>query len=111
MVSDAEFPTPNTTVGAYPNSAWDVMGGPCGFRYNVQWSDVQACFAGDTTLAVFLVADAYGIYHLIDDITVKGKTFSSASDNSNGKNDPAGPDPTLDLSLLPPLPIPLPPNG
>ena len=24
------------------------------------------CFAGDTTLSVYLVADAYGIYHLID---------------------------------------------
>ncbi len=110
QVSDA---TGNTTAGAYPNSAWDVMGGPapCGFVYNVQWSTVQACFAGDTTLSVFVVADAYGISHLIDDITVDGKTLSSASDNSNGNNNPAGPDPTLDLSLLPPLPIPLPPTG
>jgi hypothetical protein len=87
----------------YPNSAWDVMGGPCGFRYNVIWSVVQSCFAGDTTLSVFLVADAYGIYHLIDDITVNGKTFSSASDNGNGNNDPAGPTATTDPSLLPPL--------
>lgn len=111
MVSDSEFPAPNPTPGAFPNSAWDVMGGPCTFMYNVPWSVVQSCFAGDTTLAVFVVADAYGIYHLIDDITVDGKTFSSGSDNSNGNNDPAGPDPTLDLSLLPPLPIPLPPSG
>jgi hypothetical protein len=111
QVSDSQFPTANTTLGAYPNSAWDVMGGPCAFRYNVQWSDVQTCFAGDTTLAVYIVADAYGISHLIDDITVNGKTLSSASDNSNGNNAPAGPDPTLDLSLLPPLPIPLPPTG
>ena len=95
-------------VDNYPNAAWDVMGGPCGFRYNVTWADVQACFAGDTTLAVFIIADAYGIYHLIDDITVNGKTFSSASDNSNGINDPAGPLATTDLSLLPPLPIPIP---
>jgi hypothetical protein len=72
----------------------------------VVWSVVQSCFAGDMTLAVFLVADAYGIYHLIDDVTVDGKTFSSASDNGSGNNDPAGPDPTLDLSLLPPLPLP-----
>ena len=79
------------------------MGGPCVFRYNVHWSDVQACFAGDTTLSVFLVADAYGIYHLIDDINVNGKAFSSASDNGNGKNDPVGPDATTDPSLLPPL--------
>jgi hypothetical protein len=111
QVSDSEFAVPNATPGAFPNSAWDVMGGPCTFRYNVPWSVVQGCFAGDTTLAVFVVADAYGISHLIDDITVNGKTFSSASDNSNGNNDPAGPDPTLDLSLLPPLPIPLPPTG
>jgi hypothetical protein len=90
----------------YPNSAWDVMGGPCGFRYNVMWSVVQSCFAGHTTLAVYIIADAYGIYHLIDDITVNGKTFSSASDNSNGNNDGAGPMETLDLSLLPPLPLP-----
>jgi len=88
---------------SYPNSAWDVMGGPCVFLYNVLWAVVQSCFAGDTTLSVFLVADAYGIHHLIDDITVNGKTFSSASDNSNGKNDSAGPTATTDPSLLPPL--------
>lgn len=90
----------------YPNSAWDVMGGPCSFRYNVHWSDVQSCFAGDTTLSVFLVADPYGINHLIDDITVDNKTFSSASDNGNGNNDPAGPSATTDLSLLPPILFP-----
>lgn len=111
QVSDAEFPRPNATPGAYPNSAWDVMNVPLGspcypFRYNVQWSDVQTCFAGDTTLSVFLVADAYGINHLIDDITVDGKTFSSASDNGKGNNDPAGPTATTDPSLLPPLIFP-----
>lgn len=87
---------------SYPNSAWDVMGGPCAFLYNVKWSAVQGCFAGDTVLSVFIVADAYGINHLIDDITVDGKTFSSASDNGNGNNEPAGPAPTTDPSLLPP---------
>ena len=91
----------------HPNSAWDVMNKPTGlcspFAYSLTWSAVQSCFAGDTTLAVYLVADAYGIYHLIDDITVNGKTFSSASDNSNGKNDPAGPIATTDPTLLPPL--------
>jgi hypothetical protein len=111
-VSDAEFPTPNSTSGAFPNSAWDVMNtpptNPCyPFKYNVQWTDVQTCFAGHTTLAVFIVADAYGIYHLIDDITVNGKTFSRAGDNTNGSNDPAGPLQTLDPSLIPPI-IPLP---
>jgi len=38
----------------------------------VKWSVVQSCFAGHATLSVFIVADAYGIYHLIDDITVDG---------------------------------------
>ena len=92
-------------IDEYPNSAWDVMGGPgaCGFLYNVTWPQVQACFAADTTLSVYIVADAYGIYHLIDDITVNGKTFSKAADNSNGDNTTAGPDATLDLSLLPPF--------
>jgi hypothetical protein len=90
----------------YPSTAWDVMGGPCSFRYNVHWTDVQTCFAGDTTLAVFLVADPYGIYHLIDDINVDGKTFTDAANNSNGNNEPAGPAATTDLSLLPPLLFP-----
>lgn len=95
-------------VNNYPNAAWDVMGGPtpCTFLYNVNWQDVQTCFADDTVLSVFLVADAYGINHLIDDITVDGKTFSSASDNGKGNNDPAGPSATTDPSLLPPLLFP-----
>lgn len=103
--NDWEFVSdvPGTNPGQYPNGAWDVMGGPCVFRYNVTWSVVQACFAGDTTLSVYIVADAYGIYHLIDDITVNGKTFSKAADNSNGDNGSAGPDATLDPSLLPPV--------
>ena len=57
------------------------------------------------TLSVFLVADAYGIYHLIDDIEVNDKTFSSASDNGNGINSSAGPEATTDPSLLPPLTV------
>jgi hypothetical protein len=94
-------------TSTYPNSAWDIMNTPvgatCAFRYNVLWSVVQACFAGDTTLSVYLTTDPYGIYHLIDDITVNGKTFSSGSDNGGGSNDPAGPTATTDPSLLPPL--------
>ena len=95
-------------TSSYPNSGWDVMGGPCNFRYSVKWSTVQGCFAGDTTLSVFLVADPYGITHLIDDIIVDGKTFSSASDNGKGNNDPAGPTATTEPSLLPPFLPPLP---
>jgi len=108
QVADAEFLPSNATSGAAPNSGWDVMNTPVGspcypFRYDLQWSAVQACFPGDFTLSVYIVADAYGIYHLIDDITVNGKTFSKAADNSNGDNTPAGPDATLDPSLLPPV--------
>jgi len=91
------------SANTFPNAAWDVMGGPCVFLYNVTWSVVQSCFAGDTTLTFYLIADAYGIYHLIDDITVNGKTFSRAGDNGNGNNGPAGPTETTDPSLLPPI--------
>jgi hypothetical protein len=108
MVSDSEFPEANATFGAFPNSAWDARLGPCGFLYNVVWSAVQSCHPTDTILSVYITTDAYGIYHLIDDITVNGKRFSSARDNGNGNNDPAGPIATTDPSLLPPLPISLP---
>lgn len=94
-------------TSSYPDSGWDASGGSCGFLYNVKWQNVQACFTGDTVLSVFLVADAYGVNHLIDNITVDGKTFSSASDNGKGDNDPAGPSATTDPSLLPAfLPLP-----
>ena len=93
-------------VSDYPNSGWDVMGGSCAYLYNVQWNVVQTCFAADTTLSVYLVADAYGLSHLIDDITVDGKTFSSASDNGSGSNTAAGPAASA-ASLLPsPLVLP-----
>jgi len=95
-------------VSDYPNSGWDIHSSTCPFAYHQMWSVAQLCHVGDTVSAVFLVADAYGIYHLIDDINVNGKAFSSASDNGNGNNDPAGPDATTDPSLLPPLPIPIP---
>jgi hypothetical protein len=85
---------------SYPLSGWDVMGGPCGFRYNVMWSDVQSCFSGDTTLSVFLTTDPYGVYHLIDDMNVDGKTFTDAASNGNGDNTSAGPA-ASDPSLIP----------
>jgi len=90
-------------VDDYPNSGWDIHSATCPFMYHRQWSVAQACHAGETVLTVYLVADPYNIYHLIDDITVMGKTFSSASDNSKGINNPAGPTATTDESLLPPL--------
>lgn len=93
-------------VTDYPNSGWDIHSASCPFLYHQKWNVAQSCHAGDTVSAVFLVADPYGIYHLIDDITVDGKTFSDAADNSNGNNDPAGPAATTDPSLLPPLVFP-----
>jgi hypothetical protein len=85
---------------------WDVMGGPCGFRYQVAWEVVQSCFATFTTLAVYMTTDPYGVEHRIDDIETNHKTFSSASDNGNGNNSAAGPDATTDPTLLPPLIVP-----
>jgi hypothetical protein len=87
----------------YPNSGWDIHSATCPFLYHQTWTVAQGCHATETVLSVYIVADAYGIYHLIDDINVDGKTFSSASDNGGGINDPAGPDLTTDLSLLPPV--------
>ncbi len=97
-------------VGNYPETGWDVRGGTCGYRYNVTWTIAQSCFTSNTTLAVYLVADPYGIYHMIDDIAVYGKRFSSASDNGGGNNDPAGPSATTDPSLLPPILTLVPPQ-
>ena len=97
-------------VDNYPNSGWDVRGGSCGFLYNVTWNVVQGCFATNSTLSVYIVADAYGIYHLIDDIEVHGKRFSSASDNGGGNNDSAGPLETTDPGLLPPVLTLVPPQ-
>src|SRR5438445_12306 len=51
--SDLECPKTNLTAGAYPNFSLGRDGWwPCGFRYNVLWSVVQSCFAGDTVLSV-----------------------------------------------------------
>lgn len=96
----------NTTAGAYPNSGWDIHSASCPYLYHQLWAVAQTCHAGDTVSVVFIVADAYGIDHFIDDITVDGKTFSSASDNGGGVNDPAGPAATIDPGLLPPLVFP-----
>lgn len=90
----------------YPKAAWDVSGGPCGFLYSVRWTTVQQCFIRDKVLSVFIVADSYGIDHLIDGIQVNGTTFSDAADNSGGDNRRAGPKATTDRSLLPKLVFP-----
>jgi hypothetical protein len=88
-------------VTDYPNSGWDIHSATCPFAYHQKWSMAQSCHAGDTVSVVFLVADPYGISHLIDDISVDGKTFTDAADNSNGDNAEAGPDPS-EPSLIPP---------
>jgi hypothetical protein len=85
----------------YPRAAWELSGGPCGFLYNVRWRTVQACFTGDRVLSVFIVADPDGIHHIVDEVTVGGRTFSNASDNAAGWNDTAGPSSTTDPKLLP----------
>jgi hypothetical protein len=95
-------------VTDYPNSGWDIHSASCPFMYHKMWSVAQSCHMGDTVSAVYLTTDPYGITHLIDDINVDNKTFSSASDNGQGNNDPAGPAATTDPTLLPPLPIPAP---
>jgi hypothetical protein len=89
-------------------SGWDVHSQSCPFVFNTTWNVAQSCHAGDVVQTVFIVADAYGINHLLDDITVDGKRFSSASDNSNGNNTPAGPAATTDPTLIPSLNLLLP---
>jgi hypothetical protein len=93
-------------VADYPDSGWDIHSATCPFLYHQKWKVAQSCHADDTVSAVFLVADPYGINHLIDDINIDGKTFSDAANNSNGDNNPAGPAATTDPSLLPPLIFP-----
>lgn len=93
-------------VDDYPNSGWDIHSATCPFLYHQKWSVAQSCHAGDTTSSVFVVADPYGILHLLDDLSVDGKTFTSASDNGNGDNTMAGPTATTDPTLLPPLVFP-----
>lgn len=97
-------------VDNYPNSGWDIHSASCPFIYNGTWGQAQTCHAGEYVSTVFLTTDPYGIYHLIDDIEVNGKLFSSASDNGNGNNTSAGPDATTDPSLLPPLFLLTPPS-
>jgi hypothetical protein len=89
-------------------SGWDVHSTTCAFVFNTTWAVAQTCHAGDFVQTVFIVADAYGINHRLDDITVDGKRFSSAADNGNGTNTPAGPTATTDPTLIPPLNLLLP---
>ena len=85
----------------YPRVAWELSGGPCGFLFDVRWQTVQACFRGDSVLSAFVVADPDGIRHVVDDVTIAGRTFSNDAANAGGRNDTAGPGPTTDRKLLP----------
>lgn len=87
-------------------NGWDLRGGTCGFQYHVTWQIAQGCHAGDLVSSVYFIADPYPRTQYLDDISVDGKFFTSASDNGGGVNDPAGPDATLDTSLVPTVVLP-----
>jgi hypothetical protein len=90
----------------FPKASWEVNGGPCGSLARLKWATVQTCFVRDKVASVFIVADAFGIDQLIDDITVNGATFSDDQDNAGGNNSRAGPTATTDPSLLPKMVFP-----
>ncbi len=88
----------NWTTVADPN--WDNNAGGCGFRFEVTWQDIQACHPATFVTNAYITTDSgIDVTFLIDNLEVAGKTFSSASDNSNGDNTTA----TFTPSLLPPL--------
>jgi len=85
---------PRTGDFTYPEGGYDLDG------YRVLTHQYDG-----TGLRLNLVTGvgALPVIDPIDDITVNGKTFSKAADNSNGDNNPAGPLATIDPSLLPPI--------
>lgn len=64
---------------------WDNNGGVCGFRYETDWSSIQACHPGTFITNEYITTDP-GLPNdfLIDNLETAGRTFSSASDNGNG---------------------------
>ena len=71
---------------------WDVRGGSCVFRYDVEYAQARACFAGEPVVDVILVTDANwqpdkasGYKNWIDRIQYDGFEFSHASDNNNSQ--------------------------
>src|SRR5215210_5310864 len=90
-----------TTV-ADPN--WDNNGGTCGFLFQTSWNTVQACHAGTFVTNAYMTTDpGIDVTFLIDNLSVAGKNFSSASDNGNGDNTTA----TFTPELLQYLSVPL----
>lgn len=69
---------------------WDVRGGACGFRFDVEYEEARGC-VGETPVAdVILVTDsnwmpdkASGYTNWVDRIQYDGFVFSHARDNNN----------------------------
>lgn len=86
---------------------WDNHGGAtpsCLFMYETTWPDVQSCHPGTFITNAYITTDpGIDVTFYIDNLMVDGKTFSSASDNGNGNNDPADYTPDLLPFLTTPL--------
>jgi hypothetical protein len=70
---------------------WDVNGGACGFRYDVDYEDALACFPNALVTDVFMVSDSNFLYptgyiNLIDRLQYNGFEYSHASDNNNSQS-------------------------
>jgi hypothetical protein len=75
----------NWTTVQDPN--WDNNTGGCGFRFEQTWQQIQACHPGTFVTNAFITTDpGIEVDFLIDNLSVDGKTFSRAADNSNGDN-------------------------
>jgi hypothetical protein len=84
----------NWTTVQDPN--WDNNTGGCGFRFEQTWQQIQACHPGTFVTNAFITTDpGIEVTFLIDNLTVDGKTFSNAGDNSNGDNATATDTPEL----------------
>jgi hypothetical protein len=88
----------NWTTVQDPN--WDNNHGGCGFLFETTWQNIQACHPGTFITNAYITTDpGIDVTFLIDNLTVDGKNFSNAGDNSNGDNTTA----TFTPDLLPPL--------
>lgn len=83
---------------------WDSNGGTCPFLFETTWQTIQGCHVGTFVTNAFITTDpGIDVTFYIDNLTVDGKTFSSASDNGNGNNEPADFTPELLPFLSTPL--------
>jgi hypothetical protein len=77
-------PLVNTTDWQHvadPN--WDNTGGTCGFRFEVNWADIQNCHVGTFVTDVYMIADPLGHTHWIDELNTDGETFTTGADNGS----------------------------